>query len=151
MPESTHPSLKTPRISRVRPSRHALRSSLPLLGLRSSLFPLVTQRQPWLATPAPVASAIASSTLRKPEPLRFASPGPACWPFRAASCCQSSQRPHRGSCGRKLSSENGPTQRRPFRRPEHPLFTFAHPVSHPLDIVPLDFKRPPTKGRSIQL
>jgi len=72
MPESEHPSLPVPRNSRVSSSEGLFRSPIPLLDMRSSLFPLVYQCQPRRATARNGAPSLALQTLYQPQAdLRF--------------------------------------------------------------------------------
>src|SRR5271167_3389388 len=75
MPKPPNSSLKAPRNSRIKSSRSAFHSTIPLSGVRSSLFPLVSHSQSQPATPRSLAHALAPTTLSQSEPHLRGFPG----------------------------------------------------------------------------
>jgi hypothetical protein len=110
----------------------------PFVAWRAIIAFSAGHSTPTLARNGPTLCVHHSDCLaQEPEPPRLVWPtGPARYSCSAGSCSPSLQ---------------GPLRRRPAHPHKRPLFTFAHPVSHPLGIVHLDFKRPPTNGRFIQI
>lgn len=150
MSESAYSSLQTPRSSRITSTRRPPHPSIPMLGLRSSLFPLVTKCQPQPTAAGSGTNSIAPATLSQPLPFAVAFSGSRAKVLSRVGLPYRVGRRIWARCGEKDVLKMLLHCSFEFLRPKDHVFTFAHSREHPFAIVGLNSKQFATSGHPSQ-